>query len=243
MILYPAIDIRGGRCVRLIEGDFDRETTYDSDPSAAARRWVEAGADWLHIVDLDGAVEGRPINREAVARIRASVDVSIQLGGGLRQLTDLEDVFDAGVNRAILGTVALRDPELVISAVARWGDRIVVALDARDGRLATDGWLGQSDTSAVEVAQRLAQRRVRHFIYTDIRRDGTLSGPNLEGLSELVEKVDADVIASGGIASLDDIKAAANVGATGAIIGRALYDGRVDLAEALALFRPTEAPC
>ena len=243
MILYPAIDIRGGRCVRLIEGDFDRETTYDSDPSAAARRWVEAGADWLHIVDLDGAVEGRPINREAVARIRASVDVSIQLGGGLRQLTDLEDVFDAGVNRAILGTVALRDPELVISAVARWGDRIVVALDARDGRLATDGWLGQSDSSAVEVAQRLAQRRVRHFIYTDIRRDGTLSGPNLEGLRELVEKVDADVIASGGIASVDDITAAANVGATGAIIGRALYDGRVDLAEALALFPPPGAPC
>jgi phosphoribosylformimino-5-aminoimidazole carboxamide ribotide isomerase len=243
MILYPAIDIRGGRCVRLIEGDFNRETAYDSNPSAAARRWVEAGAEWLHIVDLDGAVEGRPINREAVAQIRASVDVSIQLGGGLRQLTDLDDVFDAGVNRAILGTVALRDPELVISALARWGDRIAVALDARDGRLATDGWLGQTDTSAVEVAQRLALRRVRHFIYTDIRRDGTLSGPNLEGLSELVEKVDADVIASGGIASLDDITAAANVGATGAIIGRALYDGRVDLAEALALFRPTEAPC
>ncbi len=243
MILYPAIDIRGGRCVRLIEGDFNRETAYDSNPSAAARRWVEAGAEWLHIVDLDGAVEGRPINREAVAQIRASVDVSIQLGGGLRQLTDLEDAFATGVDRAILGTVALRDPELVISAVARWGDRIAVALDARDGRLATDGWLGQTDTSAVEVAQRLALRRVRHFIYTDIRRDGTLSGPNLEGLSELVEKVDADVIASGGIASLDDITAAANVGATGAIIGRALYDGRVDLAEALALFRPTEAPC
>jgi phosphoribosylformimino-5-aminoimidazole carboxamide ribotide isomerase len=243
MILYPAIDIRGGRCVRLIEGDFNRETAYDSDPSAAARRWVKAGAEWLHIVDLDGAVEGRPINREAVAQIRASVDVPIQLGGGLRQLTDLEDAFATGVDRAILGTVALRDPELVISAVSRWGDRIAVALDARDGRLATDGWLGQTDTRAVEVAQRLAQRRVRHFIYTDIRRDGTLSGPNLEGLSELVEKVDADVIASGGIALLDDIKAAANVGATGAIIGRALYDGRVDLAEALALFRPTEAPC
>ena len=243
MILYPAIDIRGGRCVRLIEGDFDRETAYDSDPSLAARRWVEAGADWLHIVDLDGAVQGRPINREAVARIRASVDVSIQLGGGLRQLADLEDAFDAGVDRAILGTVALRDPELVISAVARWGDRIAVALDARDGRLATDGWLGQTDTSAVEMAQRLAQSRVRHFIYTDIRRDGTLSGPNLDGLNELVEKVDADVIASGGIASIEDIKAVAAAGAAGTIVGRALYDGRVDLAEAVALFRRTEATC
>jgi phosphoribosylformimino-5-aminoimidazole carboxamide ribotide isomerase len=243
MILYPAIDIRGGRCVRLIEGDFDRETAYDSDPSLAARRWVEAGADWLHIVDLDGAVEGRPINREAVAQIRSSVDVSIQLGGGLRQLTDLEDAFAAGVDRAILGTVALRDPKLVISAVARWGDRIAVALDARDGRLATDGWLGQTDTSAVEMARRLAQRRVRHFVYTDIRRDGTLAGPNLDGLIELVAKVDADVIASGGIASLEDLRAVAAAGATGAIIGRALYDGRVDLADAVALFRRTEAPC
>ena len=243
MILYPAIDIRGGRCVRLIEGDFDRETTYDSDPSSAARRWVEAGANWLHVVDLDGAVEGRPVNREAIAQIRASVDVPIQLGGGLRHLTDLEDALGGGIDRAILGTVALRDPELVISAVARWGNRIAVALDARDGRLATDGWLGQTDSSAIEVAQRLAQRAVRHFIYTDIRRDGTLSGPNIEALGELVKKIDADVIASGGIASLEDIKAAAATGATGAIIGRALYDGRVNLAEALALFQRTEAPC
>src|SRR5215217_7635625 len=187
MILYPAIDIRGVRCVRLVEGDFNRETAYDSDPAVPARRWVEAGADWLHVVDLDGAVEGKPINREAVAQIRAAVRVPLQLGGGLRQLDDLEDAFDAGVDRVILGTVALRDPELVDSAVARWGDHIAVALDARDGRLATDGWLGQTDTSAVEVAQRLAQRHVRHFIYTDIRRDGTLSGPNLEGLGELVE--------------------------------------------------------
>ena len=243
MILYPAIDIRGGRCVRLIEGDFNRETAYESDPSSAARRWVEAGAEWLHIVDLDGAVEGRPINREAVTRIRASVDVPIQLGGGLRELTDLEAAFDSGIDRVILGTVALRDPELVISAVARWGDRIAVALDARDGRLATDGWLGQTNTSAVEVAQRLAERRVRHFIYTDVRRDGTLSGPNLQTLGELVEKLDADIIASGGIASLDDIKAVAAAGATGAIVGRALYDGRVDLAEAVALFRRAEASC
>lgn len=243
MILYPAIDIRGGRCVRLIEGDFDRETTYDSDPSSAARRWVKAGANWLHVVDLDGAVEGRPVNREAIAQIRASVDVPIQLGGGLRHLTDLEDALGGGIDRAILGTVALRDPELVISAVARWGNRIAVALDARDGRLATDGWLGQTDSSAIEVAQRLAQRGVRHFIYTDIRRDGTLSGPNIEALGELVKKIDADVIASGGIASLEDIKAATATGVTGAIIGRALYDGRVNLGDALALFQRTEAPC
>jgi phosphoribosylformimino-5-aminoimidazole carboxamide ribotide isomerase len=243
MILYPAIDIRGGRCVRLIEGDFDRETAYDSDPSLAARRWVEAGAEWLHVVDLDGAVAGRPINGKAVAQIRAAVDVPIQLGGGFRLLSDLEDAFAAGVDRAILGTVALREPELVIGAVERWGERIAIALDARDGRLATDGWLGQSDSRAVEVAQRLARSRVRHFVYTDIRRDGTLSGPDVPGLSELIEKVDADIIASGGIASLDDIRAVATAGAAGAIVGRALYDGRIDLAEAVALFARSQTPC
>jgi len=243
MILYPAIDIRGGRCVRLIEGDFDRETMYHSDPSLAARRWVEAGAEWLHVVDLDGAVAGRPINSQAIAQIRAMVDVPIQLGGGLRLLTNLEDAFSAGIDRVILGTVALRDPELVTNAAARWGDRIAVALDARDGRLAIDGWLGQTDTRAVEVAKRLARSRVRHFIYTDIGRDGTLTGPNLQGLSELIEQIDADVTASGGIASLEDIKAVATVGASGAIVGRALYDGRVDLAEAVALCGRSEAAC
>ena len=243
MILYPAIDIRRGRCVRLIEGDFNRETAYDSDPSVAARRWVEAGAQWLHVVDLDGAVEGQPINSEAIANIRAAVDVPIQVGGGLRSLTDLDDTFRAGINRAILGTVALRDPELVISAVARWGDHIAVALDARDGRLATDGWLGQSDARAIDVAERLARANVGHFIFTDIRRDGTMSGPNLESLGELIERVDAEVIASGGIASLEDLQAVASIGATGAVVGRALYDGSIDLEEAVDLFRPGEPPC
>jgi phosphoribosylformimino-5-aminoimidazole carboxamide ribotide isomerase len=238
--LYPAIDIRGGRCVRLIEGDFARETAYDADPTNAARRWVDAGAEWLHVVDLDGAVEGTPVNRDAVKRIRAAVAVPMQLGGGLRTLTDLEDLFAAGIDRAILGTVALRDPELVISAVARWGDRIAVALDARDGKLATDGWLGQTEARAVEVAQKLATAKVRHFIFTDISRDGTLAGPNLESLGELVQAVEAGVIASGGISSLKDIEAAAQSGASGAIIGRALYDGRIDLAEAITATRQTE---
>jgi phosphoribosylformimino-5-aminoimidazole carboxamide ribotide isomerase len=240
VILYPAIDIRGGRCVRLIEGDFARETAYDADPTNAARRWVDAGAEWLHVVDLDGAVEGTPVNRDAVKRIRAAVAVPMQLGGGLRTLTDLEDLFAAGIDRAILGTVALRDPELVISAVARWGDRIAVALDARDGKLATDGWLGQTEARAVEVAQKLATAKVRHFIFTDISRDGTLAGPNLESLGELVQAVEAGVIASGGISSLKDIEAAAQSGASGAIIGRALYDGRIDLAEAITATRQTE---
>ena len=241
MILYPAIDIRGGRCVRLVEGDFARETAYDADPSAAARRWAETGAEWLHVVDLDGAVEGRPINRATIERIRAAVDIPIQLGGGLRTLIALEDAFAAGIDRAILGTVALRDPELVISAVARWGDRVAVALDARDGRLATDGWLGQTEARAVDVAQSLSTAKVRHVIFTDISRDGNLTGPNLESLAEVVSAVDADVIASGGISSLDDIVAAEAIGASGAIIGRALYEGRIDLAGAIAATRPVEA--
>jgi phosphoribosylformimino-5-aminoimidazole carboxamide ribotide isomerase len=242
VILYPAIDIRGGRCVRLIEGDFGRETTYDADPAAAARRWVESGAEWLHVVDLDGAVEGAPVNRDVVAHIRTAVDIPIQLGGGLRSMTDVEDAFAAGINRVVLGTVALREPELVVSAVAQWGDGIAVALDSRDGHLATDGWIGQTESDAVDVAKRLARERVRHFIYTDIRRDGTLTGPNLEGLRELVETVDANVIASGGISSIDDIVAVSATGATGVIVGRAIYDGRIDLRDAIAAARPLELP-
>lgn len=234
MRLYPAIDIRGGRCVRLVEGDFARETEYAADPADAAQRWAEAGAEWLHVVDLDGAVAGRPVNQEAIARIRARVAVPMQLGGGLRQLDHLETIFASGIDRAILGTAALRDPSLVREAVARWGDAVAVALDARDGRLATDGWLGQSEARAIDVARQLAAAGVRTFIFTDISRDGTLSGPNLESLAELVAAVDAEVIASGGIASIDDLCAAATTGAAGAIVGRALYDGRIDLAEAIA---------
>jgi phosphoribosylformimino-5-aminoimidazole carboxamide ribotide isomerase len=241
VILYPAIDIRGGRCVRLVEGDFARETAYEDDPSVAARRWAEAGAEWLHIVDLDGAVAGAPVNQAAVAKIRAAVAAPMQLGGGLRTLDDLETAFAAGVNRVILGTIALKNPELVSEAVARWGDAVAVALDARDGRLATEGWLGQSEDRAVEVARRLARVGVRHFIFTDISRDGTLAGPNIESLREVIAAVDAGVIASGGIASLDDIRASQEAGAAGAIVGRALYDGRIDLRDAIEAARPAEA--
>lgn len=241
MILYPAIDIRGGRCVRLVEGDFSRETAYDADPSHAARRWAAAGAEWLHVVDLDGAVSGAPVNRDAVERIRGAVSTPIQLGGGLRTLAHLDEAFAIGIDRAILGTAALRDPGLVGSAVARWGDRIAVALDARDGRLATDGWLGQTEARAIDVARKLAQANVRHFIFTDIGRDGVLAGPNLASLAELVDAVDAHVIASGGISSVADIEAAAAAGASGAIIGRALYEGRIDLAQALASTRQVDS--
>jgi phosphoribosylformimino-5-aminoimidazole carboxamide ribotide isomerase len=238
VIIYPAIDLRDGKCVRLVEGDFSRETVFDADPAAVARRWAEAGAEWLHVVDLDGAVAGRPVNLPAIEAISAAVDIPIQLGGGLRTLENLESAFAAGISRTILGTVALEVPELVAAAVERWGDAIAVGLDARDGKLATRGWLDQSDALAVDVARALQAVGVRHFIFTDIRRDGTLSGPNLESLAELIAAVDADVIASGGVGRLADIEAAREVGAAGAIVGRALYDGRVDLAEAIALARP-----
>jgi phosphoribosylformimino-5-aminoimidazole carboxamide ribotide isomerase len=241
VILYPAIDIRGGRCVRLVEGDFTRETVFDADPADAARRWVDAGAEWLHVVDLDGAVAGAPSNGEAIARVRGAVDVPIQVGGGLRRLDDLEGVFSLGINRAILGTVALRDPDLVHDAVGRWGEAIAVALDARDGRVATDGWLEQSDAEAVDVARTMAAAGVRHLIVTDISRDGTLTGPNLDGLKQVIDAVDAGVIASGGMSSLADLEAAAAIGAVGAIIGRALYDGRIDLREALTLTGSAQA--
>ncbi len=244
MIVYPAIDIRAGRCVRLVEGDFERETAFDADPADAARRWADAGAQWVHVVDLDGAVVGEPVNTDALLRIRHAADAKIQLGGGLRMEEHLAAAFDHGVDRVVLGTAALRDPDLVARAVSRWGDRVAVALDARDGKLAADGWLDQTDVPAVEAALPLQEAGVRHFIFTDIRRDGTLSGPNIPALRDLVAALDAQVIASGGVGAPGDIIKVAETGAAGVIIGRAIYDGRVDLAEAIRSVQDVEpAPC
>jgi len=235
MIVYPAIDIRGGRCVRLVEGDFAREVEFDADPVDAAARWVAAGAQWLHLVDLDGAVVGEPVNVETIVRIRHAVEVPIQLGGGLRLIEHLSAAFDHGVDRVILGTAAIHDEGLVGEALERWDDRVAVALDARDGRLAAQGWLEQTEAVALDVALALERTGVQRFIYTDIRRDGTLSGPNLTALREMVDATGAEVIASGGIGSIDDVVATARTGAGGVVIGRALYDGRIDLGHAVAL--------
>lgn len=234
MILYPAIDVRGGKCVRLIEGDFSRETVFEENPAVAAQRWVGAGARWLHIVDLDGAREGKPVNLAAIAAIREAVDVPIQLGGGMRSLEDIATAFEQGVNRVILGTAVLRNPAVVREAIGTWNGAIAIGLDARNGKLATDAWLGQSDVSAIETAHALTDHGARHFIYTDIHRDGTLSGPNLAALSELVASTAAEIIASGGVSSLQDLIGIRATGAGGAIVGRAIYDGRIDLAAALA---------
>lgn len=238
MIVYPAVDIRGGRCVRLAEeGDFAREPLFDADPVDAARRWAAAGAEWLHVVDLDGAVNRHPVNTATVGHIRAAIDIPIELGGGLRTEEHVASAFAAGVDRVVLGSVALSDPALVESAVEQWGDRIAVGLDARDGRLAANGWLDQTDATVNEVAASLARAGVSCFTFTDIRRDGTLSGPNLDALRSLLATVEADVISSGGVGTLDDVRAVADAGAAGVIIGRALYDGRLDLMEAIDVGR------
>lgn len=241
MIVLPAIDLRAGRCVRLVEGDFARETAYDADPTEAAKRWAAAGSEWLHVVDLDGAVVGEPVNVEAVHRIRHSVGLRIELGGGLRLPEHLEAVFDAGIDRVVLGTAALRSPQLVTDAVARWGDRVAVGLDARDGRLAADGWLDQTDARATDVAARLRAAGVTWFVHTDIARDGTLAGPNLTALSEMVALLGHGVVASGGIGQIGDVADVRDAGADAVIIGRAIYDGRVDLAEAIAVAREVPA--
>lgn len=238
MIFYPAIDIRGGRCVRLVEGDFSRETAFDADPADAASRWAAAGAEWIHVVDLDGSVAGEPINVDAIRRIRAAVTVPLQLGGGIRGDAHLDAVFDLGIDRAIIGTAAIRSSEFVAAAVARWGTRIAVGLDARDGMLAANGWLEQTDVSAVDAAVRLEGVGVEHIVFTDIRRDGTLQGPNLTALSGISDRLSsATVIASGGVGTLDDLLAIAASGVSGAIVGRALYDGRIDLADAISATR------
>ncbi len=238
MILYPAIDIRGGRCVRLVEGDFERETAFDADPTDAARRWAEAGAEWIHVVDLDGSVAGMPVNTEAIGRIRAAVSVPIQLGGGLRAVEHLDAAFALGIDRAVLGTAAIRDPKLVPTAVARWGGAIAVGLDARDGMLAATGWLEQTTVKATDAAARFERDGIEHVVFTDIRRDGTLQGPNLEALMEMGEVLStARLIASGGVGTVDDLIAIAATGATGTIVGRALYDRRVDLRDALLHLR------
>lgn len=241
MIVYPAIDIRGGRCVRLIEGDFSRETMFDADPVDSAARWASAGAEWMHIVDLDGSVAGRPVNLPAIGRIRAAVGARLQLGGGIRSLAHIESALSSGIDRVVLGTSAVQNRTLVEDAVKEWPGKIAVGLDARDGLLATRGWLDQTEIKALDVANELRAAGVIDFIFTDISRDGTLKGPNLAALGELQDVLGGGLIASGGVGSMADIRLLAKLGVDGVIIGRALYDGRLNLREVLSAAR-FEAP-
>lgn len=235
MIVYPAIDIRGGKAVRLVEGDYDRETVFDADPVDAARRWANAGAEWIHIVDLDGARDGQRLNAHVIERIRATVGCRLQLGGGIRTLDDVRALADVGIDRLVIGSAAVTNPELIPEAVALGRAAVAVGLDARDGMLATQGWREQTDVKAVDAARRFASDGVENVIFTDIRRDGKLEGPNLDALREMVEHVPARIIASGGISTLDDVAAVRDLGAAGVIIGAALYHRKLALTDALSI--------
>ncbi|HZH28842.1 MAG TPA: 1-(5-phosphoribosyl)-5-[(5-phosphoribosylamino)methylideneamino]imidazole-4-carboxamide isomerase [Azospirillaceae bacterium] len=238
MILYPAIDLKDGACVRLLRGDMGQATVFNTDPAEQARTFQAQGFRWLHLVDLNGAFEGRPVNGDAVARILAAVDLPAQLGGGIRDLATIEAWLDRGVRRVILGTVALRDPDLVREACRRFPGRVAVGIDARNGRVAVEGWAETSDVTALDLALRFEDAGVAAIIYTDIDRDGALGGVNVEATAELASRLTTPVIASGGVASLDDLralKAVEDTGVAGVISGRALYDGRIDPKAALAL--------
>ena len=237
MIIFPAIDIRGGKCVRLEEGRFDRETVFAENPLDAARRWVEAGTQWLHIVDLDGARAGKPVNLTAISEIARTFDVKVQLGGGIRTLETAEQVLAAGVNRLILGSVAARSPELVEQLCSRYGEKIVIGIDARDGEVAVDGWEKSGLLRVAELALLMKQVGAKRIIYTDISRDGMLTGVNVEATVRLARGLSVPVIASGGVASLDDVDALCAIeheGIDAAIVGRAIYEGALDFAAAQA---------
>jgi phosphoribosylformimino-5-aminoimidazole carboxamide ribotide isomerase len=234
VLILPAIDIRGGKCVRLRQGDFSQETVFGDDPAAMARRWVDHGAAYLHLVDLDGAKEGRPVNGASIRRIVATAGVPCQLGGGLREEAHIADALTWGVARVILGSRALQDSAWLGTVCHRFPGRIVLGIDARDGRVAAEGWTQVSDRSALDLARQCAGWPLAAIVYTDIARDGTLAGPNLDSLAAMVAAVRLPVIASGGVTTLEDVCRLANLGVAGCIIGRALYEGRLQLAEVIS---------
>ena len=240
LILYPAIDLKDGRCVRLLKGDMDQATVFNEDPADQAETFCRDGFSWLHVVDLDGAVEGRAVNREAVEAILRTAPIPVQIGGGVRTLQAVERWIEAGVSRVILGTAAVRDPDLVRAAAGAFPEQVAVAVDVRDGRVAVGGWLELSDVAPVDLARRFEDAGVAALIVTDIGRDGALTGVNVEGVGEIADKVSIPVVASGGVASVQDIrrlKARCGAPIAGAVLGRSLYTGAVDPAEALAAAR------
>ncbi len=243
MILYPAIDLKDGQCVRLLKGAMDRATVFNDDPAAQARAFVDQGAEWLHLVDLNGAFAGAPVNAQAVEAILAAADVPCQLGGGIRDMATIETWLDKGLRRVILGTVAVEDPDLVTEAARAFPGRIAVGIDARAGRVATRGWATETEVDATELAQRFEDAGVAAIIYTDIDRDGAMGGPNVAATAALARATRLPVIASGGVSSLDDLVALRDCGVAldGAISGRALYDGKLDLARAMATLRAAAA--
>lgn len=238
MKLFPAIDIRGGKCVRLLKGDFDQETVFSDSPADMAAQWESQGAEFLHLVDLDGARAGKPQNLETVKAILAKVKIPVELGGGIRTLEDIKEVLGLGVRRVILGSVAVHDPALVKAACEQYGDRVVVGIDAKEGMVAVEGWGQTSNLEAPVLGKMMAEAGVKTIIYTDISRDGTLGGVNVAATVEMAEKSGLEVVASGGIKDLEDIKALKEhekSGVAGAILGKSLYMHTLDLREALAV--------
>ena len=234
MIIYPAIDIKDGKCVRLEQGRFDQVSVYGEDPADMALRWQGMGAEYLHVVDLDGARKGGDISASAIQSICRAVHLPVQTGGGVRCLDDIQNRLSWGVSRVILGTVAVTQPELVARAVDKFGEKVAVGIDAKDGYVATHGWEQISGKEAVDFAREMESLGVSTIIYTDIATDGMLSGPNTAAMQEMAQAVSMDVIASGGIGSLEDILKLKTTGVEGVIVGKALYTGRVDLAQAIA---------
>ena len=234
MQIWPAIDLRGGRCVRLQQGDYNRETVFGENPAAVARQFVADGAEYLHVVDLDGARGGRPENLASIRAIRAAVQIPIQLGGGIRGDDTIAALVDLGIDRLVIGTRGLEDPSWLRHAARANPGRLVLGVDARDGMVATHGWLSTSGTSAIELIELFADEPLAAVVYTDIAQDGMLAGPNIAALAQLIQAIKLPVVASGGVTTAADVARLAALPAAGAIIGRALYEGRITLAEALA---------
>lgn len=238
MIIFPAIDIRGGKCVRLTEGRFDQETVFADNPLDMAKKWVEQGAQYLHLVDLDGALKGASVNTDVIRAIVDYVDIPVQLGGGIRTIENIENILSLGITRVILGSVAVKNPELVKEACEKFGDKIVVGIDAKNGEVAVEGWGISGGVKTEDLAKQMAQVGVKRIIFTDISRDGTLSGVNVEATAELAKLSGIKIIASGGVSSLEDIKAVKSVensGVEGVIVGKAIYTGAVDLKAAIEI--------
>jgi len=234
MILYPAIDLKDGQAVRLVHGDMEKSTVFNDDPAAQAREFVDAGCTWLHLVDLNGAFAGTPVNAAPVEAILKSCDVPAQLGGGIRDMATIEAWLDKGLARVILGTVAVENPALVREAARAFPGKVAVGIDARNGRVATKGWAEETDVMVTDLAKSFEDAGVAALIYTDIMRDGAMGGPNIDATAALARAVNIPVIASGGVSSLADLEALKETGViSGAISGRALYDGAIDLSEAL----------
>jgi phosphoribosylformimino-5-aminoimidazole carboxamide ribotide isomerase len=236
VILLPAIDIRGGQAVRLERGDFSKETVYDADPLDAARKWVEEGARQLHVVDLDGAREGKPVNLDHLRRITRELDVPVQYGGGLRSFVAVRDALAAGAQRVVLGTAAYTDVEFLDSVIAQWGNRVVVAIDVRDGFVSVSGWTEKTQMPPADVIRRMQGRGVKQFVYTNVDHDGMLDGPDLDEVREMAEVIRGRFLYSGGIASLEDLEGLKDlrlVNLAGVISGKALYEGRFSVADAM----------